>query len=300
MPKGKYDMAFATDGDILYLIGGSGHRKDLSKDIYTYHAKYDKWLKLRTEFTLEPQRMSTALYFAPQHRIYLFGGIGEFEPERSATRYVDYLLPDINYIDAKTKRGGTLGQNRHEGAKVAAASWNGKIYLFGGSIRHTDPSRGLGYLNTVHEFDPEDNSWRELPPMPETMETQGCIIENKLYTFGGYNGKSSAEIQVLNLQSQSWKSEGYLPRPLSGHVVVAWRQYAILIGDTRQTNYLAIYNTQTGVISEYRTNMKGHSRGACIIDDKLYVFGGLLFTEKNSTREALFELDLDFLDQGGL
>lgn len=293
-------MAFATDGAVLYLIGGSGHRKDLSDDIFTYYAKYEKWLKLRTELTLEAQKMSSAIFYAPQNRIYLFGGVSEFEPERSATRYVEYLLPDIKYIDAKTKRGGTYGTNQHEGANIGVAAENGKIYLFGGSIGNSDPSRGLGYLNAVHEFDPRNNSWRELPDMPQAKETQGCIIGGVLYTFGGYNGGSFQEIEALNLQQETWESLGQLPRPLSGHTVVAWKQYAILVGDKRRSNYLAIYNTVARELTEYKTNIKGHSRGACVIDGKLYVFGGLLFTEKNSTRESLFELDLKFLDQEGL
>lgn len=299
MPKGKFDMAFATDGEALYLIGGSGHRRDLSKDIYTYYAKYDKWLKLQTEFTLEPQKMSTALYYAPQNRIYLFGGIGEFEPERSATRFVEFLLPDVTYIDTNTKRAGIFGKSQHEGARVAAAAWNGKIYLFGGSVRHADPARKLGYLNVVHEFDPRDGSWRSLPPMPQPKETQGCIIDHVLYTFGGYNGGSINDILTLDLRTLEWKAKGQLPRPLSGHVVVAWKKYAVLVGDKRHTNYLAIYNTETGEIKEFKTNIKGHSRGACVIDDTLYVFGGLLFTEKNSTREALYALNLGILEQEG-
>ncbi len=300
MPKGKYDMAFATDGEVLYLIGGSGHRKDLSKDIFTYYAKYQKWLRLRTGLTVEPQKMSTALYYPPQNRVYFFGGVGEFEPERSATRYVEYLLPDIKYIDAKTKRGGTYGINQHEGARIAATVWNEKIYLIGGSIGNSDPAQNLGYLNTVHEFDPSNKSWRELPSMPQAKETQACIINGVLYTFGGYNGGSFHDIQALDLQQQKWKSIGKLPRPLSGHAVVAWKKYAILVGDKRQSSYLAIYNTATKELTEYKTNIKGHSRGACVIDGKLYVFGGLLFTEKNSTRESLYELDLEFLDQVGL
>lgn len=300
MPKGKYDMAFATDGEALYLFGGSGHRKDLSKHIYTYYAKYDKWLKLRTEFSLEPQKMSTAVYYPPENRIFLFGGIGEFEPERSATRFVEFLIPDITFLDTKTKRAGKFGKTKHEGANIAGAVWNGKIYLFGGAIGHTDPARGLGYLDAVHEFDPRDGSWRDLPPMPQPKETQGCIIDNVLYTFGGYNGGSINDILTLDLQDLKWEVKGRLPRPVSGHVVVAWKQYAIVVGDRRQTNYLAIYNTETGETKEFKTNIKGHSRGACVINDKLYVFGGLLYTEKNSTREALFELDLGFLDQEGL
>ncbi len=299
MPKGKYDMAFATDGEVLFLIGGSGHRKDLSKDIFTYYAKYEKWLKLRTGLTLEPQKMSTAIFYAPQNRIYLFGGIGKFEPERSATRYVEYLLPDIKYIDAKTKRGGTYGHNRHEGAKVAVASGGGKIYLFGGAIGNRDPAQGVGYLNTVHEFDPRENSWRELPNMPQAKETQGCIISDVLYTFGGYNGGPFQDIQALDLQKGRWESLGMLPRPISGHTVVAWKQFAILIGDKKRSNYLAIYNTLTRELTEYRTNIKGHSRGACVIDDQLYVFGGLLYSERNSTRESLFTLDLKLLHQKG-
>lgn len=53
MFKGKYDMVFVMDGEVFYLIGGFGYWKDLSKYIYIYYVKYDKWLKFWMEFILE-------------------------------------------------------------------------------------------------------------------------------------------------------------------------------------------------------------------------------------------------------
>lgn len=297
MPKGKYDMSYASDGEILYIIGGSGHRRDFSGEIFTYYAKYEIWLRLRTEKWLEPQKKATAVYYSPQHRVYVFGGVGEYEPERSAVRYVEYLLPEISYIDAKTKRWEVWGENQHEGANVGVSTWKDKIYLFGGSIGTQDPSKGLGYLADVHEFDPRDGSWKALPDMPYAKETPGCIIDGILYTFGGYNGSSFQDISALDLKQARWRSLGNLPVALSGHVVVPWKKYAILIGDNRKLNYLAIYDTETGKVQEFKTNIKGHSRGACVIGEKLYVFGGLLFSEKNSTRDSLFELDLSVLEK---
>lgn len=297
MPKGKYNMAFASDGEIFYLIGGSGHRKDLSDDIFTYYAKYKIWLKLRTEHKLEPQKMATAVYYPPLQRIYVFGGVGELEPKRSAVRYVEYLLPNIRYIDVNTKRWEIGSENPHPGANIGVTTWKEKMYLFGGSVGTEDPSMSFQYLDTVHEFDPRTSTWKELPGLPYAMETQGCIIDGVLYTFAGFNGGSFQEIYALDLEVLQWKKVSSFPYALSGHVVVPWKRYAIIIGDKRRLNYLAVYDTVSGAIKEFKTNIKGHSRGACIIDGKLYVAGGLLFTEKNSTRETLFELDLEVLEK---
>ena len=35
LPKGRFDMAFADDGQILYLIAGQAHRHNFTNDIFT-------------------------------------------------------------------------------------------------------------------------------------------------------------------------------------------------------------------------------------------------------------------------
>ena len=90
---------------------------------------------------------------------------------------------------------------------------------------------------------------------------------------------------------------GRFSRPIRNQVVVAWKDYAIIIGNKEKINYLAIYNTQTGSLTEFKTNIRGHSRGACVTGGKLYVFGGLLYTDSNSTRDSLVGLDLGFLEK---
>lgn len=61
-------------------------------------------------------------------------------------------------------------------------------------------------------------------------------------------------------------------------------------------NYLVIYNMEMVEIKEFKINIKGYFRGVCVIKDKLYVFGGLFYIEKNFMREVLFEFDLGFLN----
>lgn len=294
LPKGRFDMAFASDGQFLYVIAGQAHRRKFTNDIFTYYVRYRKWLKLRTEWPPERQAKSSAVFIPEQERIYLLGGVGELASDRASTNYEEYLLPDIYYIDTQTKRLERLGTNLHEGAKIGLASWKGKLYLFGGSIGSKD--KGLRYLDSFHEFDPLQGKWKNLPNMPFAKETQGCIINGQLYTFGGFNGGTFQDVHAYDIEKQIWKKAGRFSRPIVNHVVVAWKDYAIIVGRKDKINYLAIYDTKTGRIQEFETNIRGHSRGACVMDDKLYVFGGLLYTDSNSTRDAMFELDLGFLE----
>lgn len=294
LPKGRFDMAFASDGQLLYIIGGQTHRHKFTNDIFTYYARYRKWLKLRTEQPVELQAKSSAVFIPEHERIYLLGGVGEFASTQSSTRYVEYLLPDIYYIDTQTKRLERLGTNLHEGAKTGLASWEGKLYMFGGSTGNTH--QGLRYLDSFHEFDPLTGKWKNLPNMPFAKETQGCIINGQLYTFGGFNGGTFQDVHAYDIEKQIWKKAGQFSRPIINHVTVAWKNYAIIVGRKQKINYLAIYDTKTGRIQEFETNIRGHSRGACVMDDKLYVFGGLLYSDSKTTRAALFELDLGFLE----
>lgn len=295
LPYGRYDMAYATDGELIYLIGGSGHRQNLNSDIFTYLVKYETWLKLRTGEPFESRKRGTAVFLPTQNRIYLLGGVGEYQSENNPSRNQEYLLKDIEYIDTRTKRLEKWGPNQHRAASVGLATWDGKLYLFGGARGGKDTSFGFNYLADFNELDPLTGEWKTLPSMQHAKETQGCIIDGILYTFGGFNGATFSEIHGYNLAEGEWRKIGDLPSPIRSHVVTSWKNFVFLIGDVIRQDYLAIYDTSTGETREFKTNMNGHSRGACVIDNKLYVFGGLLFSANNTTKDTLFVLDLNEL-----
>ncbi|MEZ5042689.1 MAG: kelch repeat-containing protein [Saprospiraceae bacterium] len=292
LPYGRYDMAYATDGELIYLIGGSGHRQNLNSDIFTYLVKYGTWLKLRTGLPFENRKKGAAVFLPTQNRIYLIGGVGEYQPDYAPSRNQAYLLKDIEYIDTRTKRLEKWGPNQHRAASVGVSTWNGKLYMFGGAKVANDERFGFNYLADFNELDPLSGEWKSLPSMPHAKETQGCIIDGILYTFGGFNGATFREIHGYDLAKGEWRKIGDLPNPLRSHVVTSWKNFVFLIGDVTKQDYLAIYDTSTGETREFKTNMNGHSRGACVINDKLYVFGGLLFSTNNATKDTLFVLDL--------
>jgi N-acetylneuraminic acid mutarotase len=92
----------------------------------------------------------------------------------------------------------------------ALATFEGKIYLFGG----WDGSR---YVDSAYEYDPRQDSWRALSPMSEARGYAGAVVVGgKIFVLGGYDGRDP-----------SATNEAYLPERDNGGDI-PWIQRASL------------------------------------------------------------------------
>ena len=78
------------------------------------------------------------------------------------------------------------------------ASFNGKIYISGGS-QATNSSGEKSNLTSVREvsaFDPEKKKWSQLPPLPEPRSSHEMVAHaGHLYIVGGWNMKDGAGLK---------------------------------------------------------------------------------------------------------
>lgn len=171
-----------------------------------------------------------------------------------------------------------LPEGRHH---AGIASLNGLLYVVGGftkslmSVWHA--------VATVYQYDPANQEWRELAPMPTARGALGvAVYQNRLYAIGGYDGKhNSGSVEIFDPQTNTWSSGAPMPTPRD-HLAVATagnRIYAI--GGRPELDY----RRNMGTVEEYdpqvnqwrpRANLPTPRSGitAGVIHDRIYVIGG--------------------------
>jgi len=121
-----------------------------------------------------------------------------------------------------------------------AVALQGKIYLFGGYVWGQTPE-----TNFVEMYDPEQDSWQTMTPMPEIRAYMGAAaVDDSIYLFGGLGGGY--------LKSTVWK---YTPA-LEGTPAGPWCTDLHSIG----------YPNQPGI--------ERGGGGVVAREGKIYLFGG--------------------------
>lgn len=95
-------------------------------------------------------------------------------------------VASVQAYDAKTDRWQLAAPLPMVLNHTMAAAVNGKIYLIGGQQNaESDPARA-GFVDTVFEYDPLQNTWTRRAPMP-TARGGGAaaVVDGRIYVAGG-------------------------------------------------------------------------------------------------------------------
>ena len=123
-----------------------------------------------------PQGAEEVYGVAAGGRMYVFGGLAPAWKPMGMTMEYD---PGT---DRWTRRKDMPAYHHH----VALAQMNGRIYMFGG---YRGPDKGQATwlpVNNAWEYDPANDSWRALPPLPTARGSANAIVVNgKIHVIGG-------------------------------------------------------------------------------------------------------------------
>lgn len=125
--------------------------------------------------------------------LYMIGGRGREGETLSSVEVLDTTHP----IDQEWVLLDPMPEARWG---ASAASWGGKIYVFGGNNDQGLSSSSSTILNTAAVFDPlhhPQNAWTALPPM-SNRRTNACAtaVGKRIYVCGGFGGDQSSDFPL--------------------------------------------------------------------------------------------------------
>jgi len=211
MLKGRFEFHLVAARGLLYAIGGQGPFSEHA-DIEIYDPNLDKWTE-SVKFT--GFRMGfCSLASKEEDQIYLIGGFDDTGNKRR--------LESLNLDSMEWTRLADLNQNR---SMAGCANFKGgSIVVAGGwGIVHDQ----VNPVKTAEWYNPYENTWEEFPELHHrrTEFVMGCVDEDYLVAFGGYQGGHMNTVEVFNGSNpdSQWEYlDEYLQEPKSemSHVTV--------------------------------------------------------------------------------
>lgn len=195
-------------------------------------------------------------------KFYLFGG----SPERIGNTRV--LPGRVIEYDPSTNTWTMKKKMPHPNEHMAVAEYQGKIYLFGGaSTEHRGQARPSNYqLNESWEYDPANDSWKSLVPMPTRRNAASAVaVGGKIYVIGGsglapgsQNPTSPANLLVLSANeaydpaTNTWQTLQPMPTPRHHAAIGAVDGKIYIIGGLTGVSRVGDYaGNATSVTEEY-------------------------------------------------
>jgi len=292
MPLGNANLSTAQGEQDIYAIGGTTATQWVSSNLQVFDTRINLWLQFPLK-KLPRFTDGSALYLKEHDCILLAGGVMPYGASIA-------LVDSIRAIYPKIRKVRALGLAPEPARNLGLAHADNNVYLFGGSTGTWKNRLGNRYFNfskKLYRYNLLNGEMTELPDMPHGMETEGGIIDGNLYLFGGFDSKALRGVFKYDIAEETWTRLPSLKKPLSEYALVQYQHYFIMVGDYSRNNQLMVFNTKTEKATYFKTNLNGRKFGASIIDDTLYVFGGIN-GRLGSFKQQHFKLPLQkILDQ---
>ena len=189
----------------------------------------------------------------------------------------------------------------------ALAEYHGKVYMFGGYILNTDPSRpGGGWepVDNTWQFDPGTNTWKALAPM---LGKRGSAVAEEvggqIYVIGGAipepgskevairastAARSVGTNEVYDPETNKWVTRSSMPTPrnhafggaVNGKIyVIGGRVGSSVITTSSNTNVVEVYDPAADLwgAAGMRMPTSRSGMGWATYQNKIYVVGGQIY-----------------------
>lgn len=266
MPTARSDLAGATDGTLLYTVGGSDGRADVAT-AEAYDPKTDTWTTLPS---LRQARSDLGAAVADR-RLVVAGGLSGGQPQKS-----------VAMLDLTSKTWEDLpdlGTARH-GLSVAAVA--DTVYAVGGSTGAGPgqvTSSGESVKLAPRRLQPAAQ-WRSLPDAPTArLMSAWAVLDGRIYVVGGLRaGEVLDTVESFDPRTGAWQTEPPLPVALHHASATTYRGEVVVIGgaaDNIGQGSDKVFALRSGAWTELPSLT--HARAAPAVGavgDKLIVTGG--------------------------
>ena len=191
LPTARSGLAVASQENQIYAIGG-----ETKIGVTDVLERYDLTTNTWTGLSSKPTAVVDISAAVVGGRIYVPGG-------RLASGRATNILEAYDPVKDRWEQAAALPVALSAYALVA---FEGKLYLFGGWD-------GERYLDSVYEYNADQNTWRMRAPMPTARAYAGAAASGgKIYVFGGYDGKQALTVNEEYLpERDSWLRPAPLP-----------------------------------------------------------------------------------------
>ncbi|MFK7845402.1 MAG: kelch repeat-containing protein [Rhodothermales bacterium] len=171
MPAAQGAHAAVSIDNKIYIVGGERGREALNTN-QMYDPITDTWTARAPLPTAREHLAATVL----DGKIYVIGG------RRLSDGALDNLGTVEIYDPATDSWDRSAASLPRTSGGLAAAALHGRVYAFGGEFFGAQS----GVLNMTAEYNPEQNTWRELAPMPVPRHGMGAVaVADTIFIIGG-------------------------------------------------------------------------------------------------------------------
>ncbi|KAL6075714.1 Nitrile-specifier protein 5 [Balamuthia mandrillaris] len=210
-PKGRSSHAVAVVDDKLYVYGGEDvPRRAFDGKMHCFDLANSAWIDLETQGEVPEPRLAHSCVAVDQV-LYIFGG------RKTDKTELDELLT----FDTRTNTWSKLASTSRTPAPRSyhcSVALGKDVYVFGGCGQS-------GRMNDLWRFDTANNVWEEVTLAPSSAPAPSprggpalCAAGNKIYLFGGFNGKELQDLYCFTPETKEWRAvelQGDVPAPRS-------------------------------------------------------------------------------------
>jgi len=266
MPTPRQMLSGASDGKLVYAVGGTTGSSDLAT-VEAYDPAANAWMSLPA---LPLARSDLGVAIA-DGRLVAAGGVSAGQ-----------VLKSVAVFDLSAKSWAALpdmGTARH-GMAVAAVEKS--VYAIGGSTDAGDSqvtSSAESVKLAPRKLQPV-SQWRSLPDAPTArLMMASTELDGKIWVAGGLqHGTTLQTVQSFDPQTGTWQTQPPLPIPLHHATAATYRGEVVVIGGATDNIAQAsnkVYALRGG--SWVDLPPLGHARAggaAAVVGEKLVVVGG--------------------------
>jgi serine/threonine protein kinase/N-acetylneuraminic acid mutarotase len=266
VPTPRQMLGAASDGKLVYTVGGSNGTADLAA-VEAYDPAADTW----TSLPEVPGRRSDFGVAITDGRLVAVGGMSQGE-----------VLNSVVAFDLATKSWNglpDLGTARHG---MAVASVGKTVYAIGGSTAVGDEqvTTSAEALKLAPRKPQPASEWRSLPDaLTARLMMAWTVLGDEIWVAGGMShGETLQTVESYNTRTGQWQARPPLPIPLHHATAATYRGEMVVIGGATENLADAsnrVFAFRDGKWTELQSLQHARAAAAAaVVNDKLVVVGG--------------------------
>jgi serine/threonine-protein kinase PknK len=266
IPTPRQMLAGASDGKLVYTVGGANGTGDLA----TVEA-YDPAAKTWTPLPALSQPRSDLGLAIVDGRLVAVGGVSAGQ-----------VLKSVSAFDLMTKTWSGLPDMMAARHGMAVDAVEKSVYAIGGSTAVGDgqlTSSAEALKLPARKIQPA-SQWRSLPDAPTArLMTAWAVLNDKIWIMGGLrNGTALQTVESYDPHTGAWQTEPPLPIPLHHASAATYRGEVVVLGGTSDqlaeaSNKVFALRGGSWVELPHLTHARA-APAAAVVGDKLVAVGG--------------------------